>query len=366
MVVDPENIVRGPYGDGMGAMPHGVMKSDYFATSNLCAVCHNVSNPVSAEDVTKQPPYTYGHVERTWSEWYLSDFPNRGAEGTCQSCHYPKVEGGGQASRFGNIHRDYFVVHGPVGGTTWAQDATWVAWSGENMYRKALEFSQRRANELLKTAATLEISFPGAGVARLRITNKTGHKLPTGYPEGRRMWVNVRFLDGSEKAIKEIGRYGEKNDTVLGESIKAPTLLDPEATTVYECLPAISEAMAKKHNKEPGVSFHFVLNDVIAKDNRIPPEGFSNEKFAEHLCEPVGKEYDDGQYWDDLDFDIPEGATQVQFRLMYQSVSWEYIRFLAEKNTTDDWGRRLLEAWKKTGMCPPTEIATASRAVVAR
>jgi hypothetical protein len=234
------------------------------------------------------------------------------------------------------------------------------------MYRKALEFSQQRARELLKTAATLDISVPQAGTARLRITNNTGHKLPTGYPEGRRMWVNVRFLDASGRIIQERGRYGERSDTVLGESVKVPTLLDPEETTIYECLPAISEAMAKKHDKEVGPSFHFVLNDVIAKDNRIPPEGFSNAKFAEHTCQPVGKKYVDGQYWDDLDFEIPQGATEVQFRLMYQSVSWEYIKFLADKNTTDDWGKRLYEAWKETGMCPPTEIANASRAVEGR
>ncbi len=42
---------------------------------------------------------------------------------------------------------------------------------------------------------------------------------------------------------------------------------------------------------------------------------------------------------------------------MYQSVSWEYIKFLAEENRTDDWGKRLYDAWTKTGQCLPTVMA---------
>jgi len=135
----PRNMVRGPYGDGAGAMPHETMKSEYHASGNLCATCHNISNPTQAEDVKKQPPHAFGHIERTYSEWALSDFAGRGREGSCQSCHYKPVEGGGQASKFGSLHRDHFVGHGPVGGSTWVQEATWILWDGEDMDRKALD-----------------------------------------------------------------------------------------------------------------------------------------------------------------------------------------------------------------------------------
>jgi len=101
--------------------------------------CHNISNPTQAEDVKKQPPHAFGHIERTYSEWALSDFAGRGREGSCQSCHYKPVEGGGQASKFGSLHRDHFVGHGPVGGSTWVQEATWILWDGEDMDRKALD-----------------------------------------------------------------------------------------------------------------------------------------------------------------------------------------------------------------------------------
>ncbi len=353
MVADPENTVRGPYGNGKGAMPHKVKKSDFHASGNLCGTCHDISNPVLATDIKTQPVHSFAHLERTYSEWLLSDFAKQGKKGSCQSCHYPQVKGGGQASRFGKLKRAYFVQHGPVGGSTWVQDAIAELWPGE-INKKALKLSKKRAEALLKTAATLEATAPKGDKLLVRVTNQTGHKLPSGYPEGRRMWLNVKFLNGLGLTIKEVGIYGDKADTLNGKDVKVPTLLDPEETTVYEVKPAISEKMAKQFNKQPGPSFHFVLNDIISFDNRIPPKGFNNEKFREHLCGPVGVEYADNQYWHVAQFDVPKGTKKVKVKLMYQSMSWEYLQFLVEENKTDDWGKKLYETWNKTGKCKPT------------
>jgi hypothetical protein len=363
MVSDPQNVVHGPYGDGEGAMPHEVLKSPFHASSNLCGVCHDVSNPILAEDVKKQPPYLFGHIQRTYSEWLLSDYAKRGRDGSCQSCHYRPVEGGGQASKYGSIHRDYFVMHGPVGGSTWIQDVAWLILEGKDMDRQSLDLGKRRAAELLQEAASLDIRFEKPGRATLKITNKTGHKLPTGYEEGRRMWVNTVFLDSSGIVLKEIGKYAEKDDTIFSQSVKAPALLDPGQTHVYEILFGISQAQAKKYNAKPGKSFHTVLNDTIVKDNRIPPEGFNNKEFREHLSQPVGATYADGQYWDEVELDLPEGCKKLVVSLIYQSVSWEYLKFLAEEDKTDDWGKRLYDAWTKTGKCQPTIIAKIEKAV---
>ena len=362
MVADPRNIVMGPYGDSKGvARPHQVEKSEYHASSKLCATCHNISNPLLAEDVNTQPPYAFGHIERTYSEWVLSDYADRGADGTCQSCHYEQVDGGGQASRFGDLHRDYFVKHGPVGGSTWVQDVTWLLWNGEGMDKKAFDASKKRALALLQKAAKLEFLQISEQQATLRITNLTGHKLPSGYPEGRRMWVNVKFYDAGGAVIKEIGEYSSIETKIFGKPVAAPTIIDPDKTTVYECLPGISTQQAEKFNKTPGKSFHFVLNDIIVKDNRIPPEGFNNAAFKEHLSAPVGVTYEDGQYWDDVELELPEACVKLEASLMYQSASWEYIKFLAEENRTNDWGKRLYEAWEQTGQCQPVIMGTVTK-----
>jgi len=358
-VADPENVVRGPYADATGAMPHHTLKSPYHASSELCANCHNVSNPLQAKDVNRQPPHAFGHIERTYSEWALSEFAQGPQPRTCQSCHFPLVPGGGQASRYGALHRDYFIRHGASGGSTWVQDATFVLWKGKDLDREALEAGKARAREFLKTAAALGLECAG-GQARITVTNLTGHKLPTGYPEGRRMWLNVRFLGPDAKVLGEFGRYGDKEQTLAGQKLMAPTLLDPEGTRVYECLPGVSPEQATKHGLSPGPSLHFILNDVIAKDNRIPPRGFARSAFASQLSAPVGAEYADGQFWDALQFPLPTDTAKVEVRLMYQSVSWEYLKFLVEENRADAWGKQLYTAWEQTGKCPPEEIARAS------
>lgn len=360
-VADPANVVRGPYDDARGAMPHHTKKSDYHASSQLCGPCHNVSNPLQADDVNMQPPYAYGHIERTYSEWALSDFAKMGREGSCQSCHYPKVSEGGQASRYGSPHRDYFVQHGPVGGSTWVQDAIWhLNNEDKDVSREALDLGIARTKAFLKTAARLDLTRSSPEKIKVRITNLTGHKLPTGYPEGRRMWINIQCLNKELKLIKEIGRYGQTEGQLAGKAVAVPTLLDPQATRVYESLPALSEQQAKKYNKSPGPSFHFVLNDTIVKDNRIPPKGFNNAAFAEHHSEPVGAEYGDGQHWDDFELSLPAKCDEVKVRLLYQSVSWEYIKFLVETNTTNDLGKQLYDAWRQTGHCEPQIMAEAS------
>jgi hypothetical protein len=145
--------------------------------------------------------------------------------------------------------------------------------------------------------------------------------------------------------------------------VTVPTLLEPEKTRVYECLPAISTSQGTKYNKAAGPSFHFVLNDVIGKDNRIPPRGFNEAAFAGHLDAPVGAHYAEGQYWDQVEFDLLPGTEQVEARLMYQSVSWEYLKFLVEENKTDTWGKQLYESWEATGKCPPEEIAAVHKLV---
>ena len=357
-VADPENVVRGPYAGCSGAMPHHTLRSSYQASSQLCANCHNVSNPLQARNVTNQPPYTFGHIERTYSEWALSDYAKPGSLKTCQSCHDPLVPGGGQASKYGDRHRDYFIRHGEPGGSTWVQEAVYRIWKGKDLDRQALDTAKERARALLRTAASLGLELSG-GVARLSITNLTGHKLPTGYPEGRRMWVNLRFYGKDAKPLGEVGAYGQKQTTLAGKPVTVPTLLNPEKTRVYENLPGISPEQAAKYHTQAGPSFHFVLNDLITKDNRIPPRGFQQAAFAAHLSAPVGASYADGQYWDVVEFKAPPGTERVEARLMYQSVSWEYLKFLVEENHSDTWSKQLYAAWQQTGQCPPETIAQA-------
>jgi glutathione synthase/RimK-type ligase-like ATP-grasp enzyme len=81
------------------------------------------------------------------------------------------------------------------------------------------------------------------------------------------------------------------------------------------------------------------------------------EKDCLALCDALGYDFNT------VEFAVPAGTRKVEARLMYQSVSWEYMKFLREENRTDKWGQQLYEAWDKTGRCPPEVMASISKTV---
>ena len=66
-----------------------------------------------------------------------------------------------------------------------------------------------RALKSLTEAASLTVSGN-----TLKITNLTGHKLISGYPEGRRMWINTKWYNDAGDLLREDGAYGPIGATV--------------------------------------------------------------------------------------------------------------------------------------------------------
>jgi hypothetical protein len=60
---------------------------------------------------------------------------------------------------------------------------------------------------------------------------------------------------------------------------------------------------------------------------------------------------------------LPKGCRKVVIKRMYESMSWEYLKVLVDENKTDDWRKRLYDAWTKTGKCPPAVMATIEKSV---
>ena len=104
----------------------------------------------------------------------------------------------------------------------------------------------------------------------VEIINETGHKLPSGYPEGRRMWVNVEGYDIDDNLVFESGAY----DSSTG-------FLNTTDAKIYEAKLGMSQSVVDVANTygsggyTAGESFHFALNNMVVKDNRIPPRGFT-------------------------------------------------------------------------------------------
>jgi plastocyanin len=382
-VVDPTlQMRRGPYASTVA--PHPFMESDFHRRGDLCGTCHDVSNPVFthvtgatyAPGPLDQRADSIGvawlmPIERTFSEWRASAYPGGvqapqftggvgdGPVSACQSCHEPAVIGQGcNPDSFPSAPvRGDLPFHDMAGGNAWMPKAL-LALSG--LYPGEIDPAAQarvaaRATAMLRKAATLEVSVQAQGdssVAVVKVTNQSGHKLPTGYPEGRRMWLEVRARDAQGTLVYRSGAYDGATGTLLP---------DPDQV-VYEAHLGLSSRWSAQLGLPMGPTFHFVLNDSVYKDNRIPPRGFTQAAFGVFGGAPVddsrpAPRYPDGQNWDISEFALPPGTRSVAVALRYQSTSREYVEFLRDENHTNGAGQQLYDVWAANGMSEPVVMA---------
>ena len=455
------NEKLGPYNDA--AARHQFTQSQFHRDVSFCGSCHDVSNPavgdladnngaqstadpVFASGVLGSPvdgkaafnnfPYQYGIVERTFSEYYsgglsktlvsnyasLPDDLKDGAikaafdsakgnyaDGTpryfsCQTCHVRATTGVG-CNKNGVPTRSDLPLHDMTGGNYWMpdvilyQDAQGTLRLGgglSTVQSDAIIAGQSRAQQQLNLAASLSVSGN-----TLRITNLTGHKLISGYPEGRRMWLNVRWYDSSNILLREDGKY-DVVASINGTSVKSIVDLADPNTKIYEAHYGMTQEWANQllalgypanlplsfdritgeadytlgqlAAQAPGTdheTFHFVLNNTVVKDNRIPPYGMSYEDARSRNALPVpadqyGNPGANGtyNYWDFISLNPPANAVYAEINLLYQPTSWEYIQFLYLANNGQnaflaDEGVNLLNGWLNTGMAEPYVMASA-------
>jgi hypothetical protein len=220
----------------------------------------------------------------------------------------------------------------------------------------ALQSGILRARDMLQHAATMQLTpRPSQQQAVVKVINETAHKLPSGYPEGRRIWINLTASSSLTGETFESGAY----NPLTG-------YLNKTGAKVYEIKPGLSPGLASALGLTPGESFHFVLNDTIYSDNRIPPRGFTNANFNLIQSPPVGYAYEDFQYWDTTLYSFPFIPDEISVSLFYQSTSKEYIEFLRDENTTNDAGLLMFNLWNNNGKCPPELMNSASWSVVTR
>jgi hypothetical protein len=366
---------------------------------------------------------------------------------TCQTCHMPAAGGKGaqqgRGNKFDNSDpwdrdmRPDLPAHDQTGMSYWIPKV--VQWQDQQGTLRfgtgltsgqisAMDAAMLRAEAHIKSAAHLAAAQNGNQL-EVTVTNLTGHKLLSGYPEGRRMWINVKWYDGGDVLIHEDGAYGELSHegspvTVQdndGTTFTVRSILDPDSTEVFEAEPGMTQEWAaalislgypgdmvlewdrEEHTPEhtlqeladsdPGTifhTFHFVLNNAVYNDNRIPPYRMSFDEAERRNALPVPtSQYGDpgpGGAYDHfavVPFAIPANAVRAEARLYYQHTSWEYIQFLWKQPTSDplpastflaNEGVNMMDAWlnarwddndPNSTMSPPVEMASATATVSA-
>jgi hypothetical protein len=339
----------GPYdynSGGLTAAPHVWAFSSYVQSADMCGNCHNVTSPAHnllVNGVDAGIPFP---IERTHREWQQSIYGIPGgiptAEfTTCQDCHMPRTTvNPAYASSFQlNNHTGNMGVHTFAGGNAWIAEVLRDEYPALGI-GPSLTASADAARAMLASAAAVAVEVPSVVrpgqvmAAEVAVTNLSGHKLPTGYPEGRRMWLHIEARDGNGALIFESGAY----DAASGQ-----LTLDPQVK-VYESKQGIwnpgtstceTESAGKPH-------FHFVKNNCVALDNRIPPKGFTGGSSLE--TNPVGYSYPEVapgvlSHVDVTSYSIPvpmgvAAPVTVTATLRYQTTSKEYVEFLLDEATT--------------------------------
>jgi hypothetical protein len=400
-------------------------------------------SPVEGKAAFNNLPFIYGIVERTFSEYRsgalsatpVEDYLNlpadlqagaikaaydsatatdpvkqNYADGTpryfsCQTCHLRPVTGFGCNKKGAPIRTD-LPLHDMTGGNYWMPDAIQYLDSQEKLLLgggltavqiAALNDGKTRVLKQLNEAASLEVNGN-----TLKIVNLTGHKLISGYPEGRRMWLNMKWYDTDSNLLREDGEYGPIGVTINhpfdGTPIQVESMKDlhDPNTKIYEAHYAMTKEWADQLlalGYSPGLplsfdrvlgtadftlsdlagqapdtyheTFHFVLNNKVSKDNRIPTYGMSYEEARKRNALPVpadqyGNPGSTGvyNYWDEVTLNPPTGAAYATIDLLYQPTSWEYVQFLWKANDGQNTflaneGVNLLAAWLSTGMAAP-------------
>jgi hypothetical protein len=395
---------RAPFADA--AARHKMLYSRHHKSKYFCDACHDVSNPVlqnlgaypdSPLPTEANSAFSYYHVERTFSEFMLSAYGQQGGAATnpefqaqgapdithvskCQDCHMRDVVGIGCNKKGVPVRPNESVehpqsgqpLHDLTGGNAWV---SWVLASaipgspnydamndgllnqgpavltldltqGQGIDPEALLAGVDRAKQQLLLAATVKnLSYDQTtGGLTFQVQNNTPHKLISGFPEGRRMFVNIKAFAGGS-LIYQVNPYDFGAGTLkgltypyLGQGLPDPQPLEANEVYLDELVYEMKPSSTDLTNETK--TFHFALATGRYKDNRIPPKGFRIAEAGERLSVPVtGGAEDPGYFtsaeyaggYDEVSLIIPAGADYVEVNLYYQTTSREYIEFLRDE-----------------------------------
>jgi hypothetical protein len=368
-----------PMQQAVGLTPkHGAQ----LGSSALCGSCHTVI-PRAIGRGMPGPPSSFKpvHEQTTYLEWLNSDFKDGGpAAQSCAQCHMPgdfHLEPGKPlAFRIANVedgrfpavpHRapdaDVTLTERPyrrhtlvgvnafglqlfeqfpdvLGHCVFDAAGPFLA-PGEGNIIPRIALAGDEAVRMAAHAASLDIRdvkiASGKLLATVRVTNRTGHKFPSGVGF-RRAVLQLALKDGQGGTLWESG--GMNAAGVLVDASGSP-LPSEFTSTPEQLLPDYAlitrrdqvQVYEQRHTDELGLlttSFLSLFNEV--KDNRILPAGWTSSGPYADVTRPVA----DGKPapnpiagYDDVHYSIPlsfsGGVARVEATLLYQSTPPYYL-----------------------------------------
>lgn len=280
----------GPYGEGKDEPPlydlpmmqyafYKPLYGEHVPNGDICAGCHTLVT--HATDLDGEYAGIDYVEQATYHEWLNSTYADDGEEpATCNACHMPRIEEPVVISS-GYVFlepRTPFGLHTLVGG-----NAQMLEIMRDNTEALGLETApdlfdstlQRTRDMLRHETVDLQVNMGDwidawGGVCEVQLTNKAGHKFPSGYP-ARRAWIEVKATQAGN-VIWHSGQW--ENGSIIGVDEAGLAVYEPHHATIDDPLKVqIYELVAADVNGDPTNVLERAASSL--KDNRITPKGFS-------------------------------------------------------------------------------------------
>ena len=348
----------------------------------LCGSCHTLTT----ETLDAEGTPTGGHFleQGPYLEWLASGFAAGDDPRTCQDCHLPTRddEGAPIATRiahnpggfdFGMIEeRQPFGRHEFLGGNTLllgilSEHAEALEAPGmERHYEAALAATQEQLANRTASLDLFDASLDGGALeATVRVANRTGHKLPTGYP-ARRLFLTVEVLDAEGELLFVSGRVDDQGRLTAMDGEVLPEELDggPAANhiDVVTSDSTVAQWRAEARDSDGRPTFRLLRMATYGVDDRLLPHGWSTDTDAGRATAPVGTD-DDPNFVAGGDevriaIELPQGAAPARLTatLKYQPYAPRWLADLRADPTPEL--ERLLDLTDDGRL--PTEIVASA------
>jgi hypothetical protein len=312
----------------------------HTSTSKMCATCHDLKTPFvdASGNLASTTPESEFPEQMVYSEWNNSDYKIGGAkERSCQNCHMPKISGNIRiATRPSMISaRPNFAEHTFFGANTTMMDILDNNRAALEVTANGFADSIAATRTLLQSAASLEILsseyLDDKLKVVLKITNHTGHKLPSAYPS-RRAYLHFLVKDSQGNIVFESGKLNSNGSIIQVAGDTDSTTYEPH----YDLITSEDQVQVYESIMEntDGAVTHTLLRAAnYKKDNRLLPVGFDKNIVPNDVA-VKGTAFNDDNFnlgTDTITYLIQVGTQRglsIETALNYQTLSYGHLQDL--------------------------------------
>jgi hypothetical protein len=352
--INNSRLIYGPHSNpfaqpmlgNTGYMP---VLGDHIRNSAMCATCHTVITPV----LTASGEIAGEFIEQSpFLEWLASDWSARGR--SCQSCHVPTLKDtagrevaqyiahqpNGRAPYPPTSPRTPFGLHSLTGGNYQVLGMLGELFPAELPW---LDAQRGRSRENLQDAVDLLAGAKREGdslTLTVKLTNLTGHKLPTGFPS-RRIWLSVSAIARDGQVLFRSGRWDGRSGHIEGAGEPQPhysRITRQDQAMIYE---------TEMEDVSGNLTSSILRTARYRKDNRILPAGFDLARVqieGIHSSElsPAGTggdaDFRPGSDTVEYSFAAPnsKGPYRILVEVLYQSIKPSHVSGMDAGRSADE------------------------------